>query len=246
MKTSNHKKNQNPTRSQCRHVQDVLLDDLEGQLTAGEHETVSAHLKECSRCASERATLRRTLDLLGRRELPEPDERFWMDLKYRVRQGIRDDRRDAAAVGPPAPVRVWVPAVVTACFIVFLFFWWAGRPGAPVPGTSPLLSNIERQGQRSLKLLGQLHPEMDQDDIVEVDIGLSPSDELVDLLASIPQPALTMERALIGEKMAQDPELWESVIEEETLSETPVELLIEELNEDQLSRLSARLRNEMG
>jgi hypothetical protein len=238
--------NRRPDRALCRHVQAVLVDDLEGQLPPGEHETVSAHLKECPRCASERTTLQRTLDILGHRELTEPDERFWMDLKYRVRQGIRDDRRGAAAVQPSVPVRVWVPAVVTACLIVFLFFWWAGRPGAPVPGTSPLLSNIEQQGQRSLKLLGQLHPEIDRDDIVQDDIVHSPSDALVDLLASIPQPARIMERALLGEKMAQDPELWESVIEEETLSETPVDILIEELTEDQLRRLSNRLLDVMG
>jgi hypothetical protein len=237
MKTSDHKKSQQIDRSLCRHVQDILLDDLEGQLPAGEQEMVSSHLKVCPRCASERATMKQTLTLLDRRELPEPDESFWMELRYRVRQGISEDR-SATPYRPAVPARAWVPAVVVASLLTFLFLWWAGHPQPPAPGISPLLSRLELEGQRSLRTLSKMDTQIDA-----LEFTSSPGDSLVELLVAMPQPTVALERALIGEKMTRDPELWESVIEEEVLSERPVNLLIEELDEDQLRRLSTRLKN---
>ena len=69
---------------------------------------------------------------------------------------------------------------------------------------------------------------------------------LVELLAASPHPAETLQRTLMTEKMTRDPDLWEAVIEEETLLQTTAEMLIEELSEDQLKRLSAKLKNLMG
>jgi hypothetical protein len=50
-----------------------------------------------------------------------------------------------------------------------------------------------------------------------------------------------LERAVIGRKIPENPDLWESVIDEETSAEKPLQFLIEELSEDQLRTLSSRL-----
>ncbi len=240
MKTfADHKKSRRP-RTSCRRVQAALVEYLEGQLPAGEQDRITAHMKGCSRCAAERISLEKTLTIMSRREFPEPDERFWMELKGRVREGIRDDRAPSRR-SAPAPARTWAPAAIVAAMVVFVFLWWAQPPLPPVPGPGPMLSDLELEGRQSLKALGDTY--QDSEMILLPD---SPGDSLASLLAAAPRPSETLEQALIGVKMAEQPDLWESVIEEKTHLLRPVDLLLEELSEDQLRTLSDRLDRLLG
>jgi len=228
------------SRTSCRLVQAALVEYLEGQLPAGERDSIAAHLKSCPRCAAERISLQKTLTIMSRREFPEPDERFWMELKGRVREGIRDDRAPSRR-SSPVPARAWAPAAVAAAMVVFVFLWWAQPPLPPAPGPRPTLSHLELEGRQSLKALGDTY--QDSEAILFPD---SPGDSLVSLLAALPRPSEILEQALLGVKMAEEPDLWESVIEEETHSERPVDALLEELSEDQLRKLSVQLNRLFG
>lgn len=235
MRTSPEETQQRHRRISCRRVQANLVDYLEGQLPADEHDRISAHLQSCSRCTEERMALKKTLQLLGRRELPEPEERFWMEMKQRVREGLREDQALRWQTSP-APARVWAPAVAVAAAVVFLFLWWTHLPGPPPPGSDKLLSRLELEGRQSLTALGQ------SPDITEAFPPLrSPGDSLTSLLVASAQSREVLEQALIGAKMKQQPDLWGSVIEEEISSERPVNALLEELSEVQLRKLSALL-----
>ncbi len=240
MAKSNTKKTDRQIRTHCRQVRTSLVDHLEHQLPPEEQRMVDEHLKVCPRCAAERASLKQTLTLLNYRELPEPDESFWMELRSRVRQGIREEQA-VSGRRPAVPIRAWVPAVAVASLLVFLFLWWSGHPQFPAPGGHSLLASLEQQGLRSLEKLGKT-----LSDIEGLEFARTPGDSLVELLAAIPHPAETLERMLMVEKMARDPDLWEAVIEEEALLQTPAEMLIEELSEDQLKMLSVKLKNLMG
>ena len=240
MAKSNPEQNNRYSRAVCRRIQTSLVEHLEGQLGPEEGRTVEQHLKACPRCASELVSLRQTLNFLGHRELPEPDESFWMDLRYRVRQGIRDDR-ETAPRRRPVPAKSWVPAVAVASLIVFLFLWWTGHPQIPAPGRHSTLAHLEQRGQQSLETLSEM---MTIDD--ELPTASTPGDSLAELLASVSQPDRILERVMMGEKMTQDPDLWEEIIMEETVAEAPLEVLIEELTEEQLKKLSDKLLNLTG
>ncbi len=235
MKTSAEKNTSQQRRISCRRVRASLVDYLESQLSDADQNRVKEHLQSCPRCESERTTLKKTLDILGRRELPEPDERFWMEMKQRVREGLREDqavRRQPS----PVPARTWAPAVAVAAAVVFLFLWWVHHPVPPAPGPDTMLSRLELEGRQSLAALGQ------SSDAAETFAPLSsPGDSLTSLLAALSLPSGTLEQVLIGTKMKQQPDLWEPVVEEEIYSERPVEALLEELSEVGLKKLSARL-----
>jgi len=240
MAISNPNKTDRASRGDCRRIQSSLIEHLEGQLGPEEGRTVDEHLKACPRCASELVSLRQTLTFLGHRELAEPDEHFWMDLRYRVRQGIRDDR-EAAPGRRPVPAKSWVPAMAVASLFIFLFLWWTSHPQVPAPWQRPTLAQLERSGQQSLETLSEM---ITIDD--ELPISYTPGDSLAELLVSVSQPDRILEQVMIGEKMTQDMDLWEEIIVEEAVAEAPLEMLIEELTEGQLKKLSDKLLNLTG
>lgn len=229
-----------PIRAHCKRVQASLVAYLENQLTPEEQRRVSEHLNVCPRCADEKASLQKTLNLLSQRPLPEPDESFWMELRHVVRQGIRE-KEDGSRVRPSFPARAWVPAVVVASLLVFLFLWWSRSPHPPVPGEGSLLAHLEQEGLRNLVQLGDDWLSMEEFEPAE-----TTEDSLVVLLATIPRPALALEQLLVQEKMGEDPGLWETVIEEERAPESALEDLLEDLSESQLMELSSRLEKIIG
>jgi hypothetical protein len=79
----------------------------------------------------------------------------------------------------------------------------------------------------------------------EMELAQTPVDSLVELMASIPQPAKAVEQLLVREKMVEDPELWEAVLQED-VSQLPLEALLDDLTELQLKELSSRLKKIMG
>jgi hypothetical protein len=240
MAKSSHKETSRRIRAHCKRVQASLVEHLENQLTPEEQRRVGQHLKVCPRCAAEKASLQKTLNLLGQRPLPEPDESFWMELRHGVRQGIRE-KEGTSRVRPPFPARAWVPAVVVASLFVFLFLWWSNHPQLPVPGQQPLLVHLEREGLRDLQML--------QDSslsIEELGLAKTPGDSLVELLMAVNRPAETLEMVLVRERAAESPDLWETVVEEELTPELSLEVILEDLTESQLMELLSRLEKIIG
>lgn len=240
MRTSSSKKIRPEIRAHCKRIRESLVDHLEHQLSPEEHQTVDEHLKACPYCSAEQAALNRTLVLLGQRDLPDPGETFWIDLRYRVRQKVREDRA-VSARRPLIPVRAWVPVVVVASLLVFLLLWWSSHPQPPAPGRPPLLAHLEQEGLRSLEGLSER-----QLSIEDLDLAQTPGDSLAELLVAITHPLETLEKLLVRKNMAQNPDLWETVVEEEFGPKLSLEAMIEGLTEEQLNELSTRLKNISG
>ncbi len=240
MAISNPEKHSHQHRPRCRKVRASLVDHLEGLLSPQEGETVEEHLKVCPRCSAEKKALQHTLSLLSHRELPEPEENFWVELRYQVLRGVRE-KQAVSRRRPVVPAKAWVPAVAFACLMVFLFLWWSNPMLPPIPGGEPLLVHLEEEGLHSLRQLGE--SALSFDDIAAV---RTPGDSLAELLASISRPEEMLERVLARDQMAENPDLWEDVVEEEFASKLPVEALLDDLNEGQLKELSLRLKQLMG
>jgi hypothetical protein len=240
MAKSSPKEGSRRIRAHCKVIQASLVAHLENQLAPEEQRRVDQHLNVCPRCTAERASLQKTLNLLSQRPLPEPDESFWMELRHGVRQGIRE-KEDISRVRPPFPARAWVPVVVVASLLVFLFLWWSRSPHPPVPGEGSLLAHLEQEGLRSLVQLRDDWLSMEEFEPAE-----TTEDSLVVLLTTIPRPAVAIEQLLVREKMGEDPGLWETVIEEERAPESVLEDFLEDLSEPQLMELSSRLEKIIG
>lgn len=103
----------------CEGIRDRLMDLIEGELTAGEHQRVEAHLAQCPECSREVRALRETLARL--RSLPEPA----------VPDGLLDGFSAAVQrrISAETPPRVVLWRRVTA--------WLSGRSSLrPVPALS--------------------------------------------------------------------------------------------------------------
>jgi hypothetical protein len=239
MGKSNPKKIKLGIQSRCKSVRKALVEHLEHELPLKEQRSVDEHLKVCPHCSAERATLKRTLDLLEQRNLPDPGSAFWSALRYRVRREVREVWA-VPPYRPPFPARAWVPAVAFASLLVFLFLWWSNLSLPSMPGQRPLLAQLRQEGQRNLEMLGK-----DPLSLQEIELVQTPVDSLVQLIVSIPRPAQTLEQLLVREKMSEDPDLWEAVLEED-VSELPLEVLLDDLTESQLKELSSKLKKIIG
>ena len=226
-------------RSHCKRVREALVEHLEHELPLEEQRAVDEHLKVCPHCSAERAALKRTFDLLEQRDLPDPGTAFWSALRYRVHREVRE----MWAVPPHRPAltaKAWVPAVAFASFLVLLFLWLSNLPLPTMMAQRPLLAQLKQEGLRNLEMLGK-----DPLSLEEMEFVQTPADSLVELMVSISSPAQALEQMLVREKMAEDPDLWEAVLEED-MSEPPLEALLEDLTESQLKELSFRLKKIMG
>jgi len=227
------------SRSSCKRVRKALVEHLEHQLLLEEQRSIDEHLKVCPHCSAERAALKRTLDLLGQRNLPDPGSTFWSALRHRVRREVRE-MRVVPPRRPPLPAKAWVPAVAFASLVVLLFLWWSNLSLPTMLGQRPLLAQLRQEGLRNLEMLGK-----DPLSLEEIEFGQTPVDSLVELMVSISSPAQALEQMLVREQMAEDPDLWEAVLEED-VSEPPLELLLDDLTESQLKELSSRLKKIIG
>ncbi len=100
-----------------RHVDHLLLDYLEKELSTTMREQVNAHLRVCPDCAEQLDTLRQTFFLLEQEALPEPDNVAWATFLPNVRQKIEASQ-----------VRWWegwlpklLPALATALIMALMF-----------------------------------------------------------------------------------------------------------------------------
>ncbi|NOY86799.1 MAG: zf-HC2 domain-containing protein [Deltaproteobacteria bacterium] len=152
-----------------------LPDLVRGRLSVEETGRAVAHLDECRQCAAERALI----VAMGRIEVPDPGDGFWLDLPEKVMKGARE-RKGAR--------RQWfgglaVAAVAAALVLFFL-----------VPGTPPVdrIENLSGMGPLSLVDLG---PEQDLlshggentlavEAALDIEVGLT--EEEVALISPIP------------------------------------------------------------
>ena len=61
----------------CQKTKDLMLEALYGELPAGDRALFDAHLRACPECAAEYSVLGATLEVMDRRERPDPGGAFW-------------------------------------------------------------------------------------------------------------------------------------------------------------------------
>lgn len=83
--------------TECRKARDRMIEALYGGLDPEEKEIFERHLGACPECAAEYSVLGATLEVMDRRERPDPGPAFW-DGYY----GRLENRLDAEAAAPAA------------------------------------------------------------------------------------------------------------------------------------------------
>ena len=148
----------------CTDVRENLIELLtEGQADPA----VAAHVKECSACAGELESLRKTMSLLDEWEAPEPTPYFLTRLQAHVReeQGKK-----------PEGWLAWVrqPWLATALAAV-LMLGGAVYVGIVVPPTPP----IQESAVTDLESLDKNHDLYVNTDLLD-ELSGAPSDDVVD------------------------------------------------------------------
>lgn len=101
----------------CKDFKSKVLDYMENQMNEAEHMKFDEHLKQCSSCQKEYASLKILYEVLDRDEVVLPENEFFDNLKIRVRQKDITPRRSYVW----KISRVLVPIAVAAA-IVLLFY----------------------------------------------------------------------------------------------------------------------------
>ncbi|MDH4196448.1 MAG: anti-sigma factor [Candidatus Aminicenantes bacterium] len=88
----------------CQKTKDLMLEALYGELSAEDHALFDAHLRACPECAAEYSVLGATLEVMDRRERPDPGANFWDGYWERLEKRME---REAAKSAAPEPESVW-------------------------------------------------------------------------------------------------------------------------------------------
>ena len=88
----------------CQKVKDLMLQALYGELPAEDREHFEAHLRACPACAAEYSVLGATLEVMDRRERPDPGVDFWDGSWERLERRLE---REAAPAAAPASESLW-------------------------------------------------------------------------------------------------------------------------------------------
>jgi len=135
----------------CEQARSLLPELCEGALEGDLREGLEGHLALCPACARAREETAECLQLLGARTVPEPDERFWSEMRERVRaRTLSSPRRFLPAVGRPA----FAAALAGTALVLFLLIWWALPVDESGPRRSPYFTQLEQEARDSLDGLG--------------------------------------------------------------------------------------------
>ncbi len=88
--------------SHCNHIQSMLSEYNDGNLTQKDKMLVAEHLASCDHCALEDAQLRRSLILLNHLAMPEPRLDLWQEFEPKMVE-IEAERR----LTPAGRLHLW-------------------------------------------------------------------------------------------------------------------------------------------
>jgi hypothetical protein len=92
--------------TECRKAKDRMIEALYGGLDPAEKELFESHLRACPECAAEYSVLGATLEVMARRERPDPGPAFWDGYYGRLENRLDAELASAPAVPPrPSPAR---------------------------------------------------------------------------------------------------------------------------------------------
>jgi len=128
----------------CRQCEDLFVEALYGELEPESRRLFDAHLESCSGCASTYARLQSTLEVMDRRDQPDPGHAYWSGFWNRLSARMEREEKGRRRRGwlgwlfpsmPDTAVRWAYRGAVAAVLIVFGAV--AGRVLIPGMGTGP-------------------------------------------------------------------------------------------------------------
>lgn len=137
----------------CRQCEDLLVEALYGELDPEARRRFDIHLESCDGCAATYARMQSTLDVMERREQPDPGQAYWDGFFNRVSARMEreaEGRRRRGWLGrlfpsmPDTTVRWAYRGVVAAVLIIFGAV--AGR--VLIPGTETGPESVPGGGHR--------------------------------------------------------------------------------------------------
>ena len=118
----------------CTEFESKLVAFVENQLTPGEHRKFEDHLKLCSICQKEYASIEKLYEILNKDEVKLPAPEFFESLKMKVRRKIIIPRRSYV----PRIIKIMVPAFAAAVLLLILY-----RPNQYMEITVPVSNLLE-------------------------------------------------------------------------------------------------------
>ncbi len=88
----------------CQKSKDLMLEALYGELSAEDRTLFDAHLRACPECAAEYSVLGATLEVMDRRERPDPGATFWDGYWDRLEKRME---REMSMTAAPAAEPFW-------------------------------------------------------------------------------------------------------------------------------------------
>jgi hypothetical protein len=172
----------------CQQALDTLPDFLEGRLQGSELSELESHLETCQSCRQEQMEIAQVLGILDKREIPEPGEFFWSELRNRVHDELDGKRGPAIRLAFPKPSTA--PLFAAATVLLFLAIWWTLPSDRHEHLLHPYLTQIEMEAERSLADLSWDHSQ-NQDLVEEVfEAGTGPSSGTHELLGRLSEAQL--------------------------------------------------------
>ncbi|OQY27503.1 MAG: hypothetical protein B6244_10340 [Candidatus Cloacimonetes bacterium 4572_55] len=110
------------------HSEHLLIDYIEGELSASLKEEVDAHLGVCQQCRDELRSLKLTFSLLEKDALPELDSVEWANFVPHVRQKIESGGRFWDWSWLPRLAPVWASIGAALALFILSFYFRSGTP----------------------------------------------------------------------------------------------------------------------
>ena len=88
----------------CEEFRNLMAEAFLGDISAADKASLESHAAGCAGCAAEYQALRLTLELVDKRQRPDPGEAFWND--YWDRLTARQEREMSTATKPSARLRM--------------------------------------------------------------------------------------------------------------------------------------------
>lgn len=102
--------------SECRRCGPLLVEAYYKELSAADQQWVDAHLGQCADCAAEFRKIASTMEIMSRREQPDPGAEFWDGYYGRLQKRMavaRSAGPGSGAVSEPN-IRVWMYRIAAA------------------------------------------------------------------------------------------------------------------------------------
>ncbi len=109
----------------CKKIQNILFEYLEGELPNREQDEILTHINQCHQCCNELKALENLKDELKSDTLPLPTPGYWERLARKTLSGLAEKPRPLFIFRP-----AWSAGLVLAGILILIvnFYWFSAEP----------------------------------------------------------------------------------------------------------------------